>query len=58
MKLVRHALRTAHPTKSKVADLAARYSFTITPRFTAAYRRMFGELPAATLRRRDTGLNM
>jgi hypothetical protein len=28
------------------------------PRFTAVYRRMFGELPAATLQRRDTGLTM
>jgi AraC-like DNA-binding protein len=58
MNLVRHALRTAHPADSKVADLAARYGFTTTPRFTAAYRRMFGELPAATLRRRNTGLTM
>ena len=58
MKLVRHALRTAHPTESKVADLAARYGFTSMTRFTAVYRRMFGELPAATLQRRDTCLTM
>ena len=58
MKLVRHALRTAHPAESKVADLAARYGFTSMPRFTASYRRMFDELPAATLQRRDTGLTM
>jgi AraC-like DNA-binding protein len=58
MKLVRHALRTAHPAESKVAELAARHGFTSMPRFTAFYRRMFGELPAATLQRRDTGLTM
>ena len=58
MRLVRDALRSTHPAESQVAELAGRYGFTSMPRFTAIYRRMFGELPSVTLLRRDTGLNI
>jgi AraC-like DNA-binding protein len=58
MKLVRRALRSAHPAEANVADVAdvARgYGFNSMSRFNANYRKLFGELPAATLQRRDTG---
>jgi AraC-like DNA-binding protein len=51
MKLVRHALRSARPADSGVAELARRYGFIDMGRFAGTYRQLFGELPSATLQR-------
>ncbi len=52
MKLVRHALRSARPANSGVAELARRHGFTNLGRFAATYRQLFGELPSTMLQRR------
>ena len=46
---VRRALR--HSPASSVQDLAARWGFWHLSEFSADYKRQFGELPSATLRR-------
>jgi AraC-like DNA-binding protein len=51
MKLVRHALRSARPSDSGVAEIARHHGFTEPGRFSARYRQLFGELPSATLKR-------
>jgi AraC-like DNA-binding protein len=48
---VREALRQAGPEQS-VTDIAIRWGFTHMGRFSAEYRRRFGETPSATLKRR------
>jgi AraC-like DNA-binding protein/Tfp pilus assembly protein PilF len=47
---VRQALLKAGP-RAKVCDLAQRCGFTHFGRFSAAYRRRYGEAPSATLKR-------
>ncbi|MEU6663006.1 AraC family transcriptional regulator [Streptomyces sp. NPDC046821] len=42
-------LRNARPGAVTVADVALRWGFTHVPRFAAAYRQRYGELPSATL---------
>jgi AraC-like DNA-binding protein len=51
MNSVRRALSMAHPPGSTVMGLARRHGFTELGRFAATYRRLFGELPSATLQR-------
>jgi AraC-like DNA-binding protein len=51
MKLVRHALHSARPSDSGVAEIIRRHGFTEPGRFSARYRQLFGELPSATLKR-------
>lgn len=50
LNLVRAELRRADPATSSVAQIARRYRFSELGRFTAAYRRIFGESPSITLR--------
>jgi AraC-like DNA-binding protein len=51
MHLARRALRMAAPEKTTVTDVATRYGFWQLGRFAVEYRRLFGDLPSATLRR-------
>jgi transcriptional regulator GlxA family with amidase domain len=46
---VRRDLLTAEPS-ARVGDIAASWGFSHLGRFAAAYRRLFGEHPSATLR--------
>ncbi|MEU1086928.1 helix-turn-helix transcriptional regulator [Streptomyces sp. NPDC005576] len=45
-------LRAADPSTSSVTQIAARWGFPHVGRFAAAYRRLYGTTPAATLRTR------
>lgn len=47
----RRGLRTANPADSGVTDVAVRCGFWHAGRFSALYRRVFGELPSETLQR-------
>ena len=49
---VRRELRNSEAADTSVARVALRYGFTELGRFSGRYRRMFGELPSHTLRRR------
>ena len=51
MRRVHQALVGAHPGRDSVSAIAMCHGFNRTGRFAAAYRRQFGELPSATLRR-------
>ncbi len=51
MRRVRNALIDAHPGRAGVSQIAQHYGFNDRGRFAAAYRKQFGELPSATLRR-------
>jgi AraC-like DNA-binding protein len=51
MHLVRRALKIADPATTTVTIIANNYGFGELGRFSAAYRRMFGETPSMTLRR-------
>jgi AraC-like DNA-binding protein len=48
---VRAALRRADPEEN-ITGIAARWGFGHFGRFSVEYRRLFGESPSATLRRR------
>jgi AraC family ethanolamine operon transcriptional activator len=48
---VRRALREADPTEVRVSDVANHWGFWHLGQFAADYRRVFGELPSATLAR-------
>ncbi|MFI5371707.1 MAG: helix-turn-helix domain-containing protein [Candidatus Eisenbacteria bacterium] len=52
--LVHRALREADPARTLVSDLAARHGFWELGRFAGEYRRLFGEKPSETLRRRQS----
>ncbi len=49
---VRSALRSAEPEAVSVRDVLLRYGVWEFGRFASRYRRLFGELPSETLRRR------
>lgn len=49
LRQVHDALRKASPGSCKVGDMAARWGFFHGSAFAHAYRKMFGELPSATL---------
>jgi AraC-like DNA-binding protein len=51
MNLARAALAQAIPRTTTVADVAYSFGFADLPRFAASYRKRFGEVPSATLRR-------
>ena len=49
LHLVRRALRQADPLLATVTTVATEHGFWDLGRFASAYRRLFGELPSATL---------
>ena len=51
LHLARRALREAAPDRTTVTDIATRYGFWHFGRFAGEYHSLFGESPAATLRR-------
>ena len=53
MQQVNQALRNGNPDAATIAEVARRYGVRDLGRFAAAYRARYGELPSATLRRRD-----
>jgi AraC-like DNA-binding protein len=53
MQQVHRALRIGNPDPASIAEVARRYGVRDFSRFAAAYRARYGELPSATLRRRD-----
>ncbi len=50
MHMVRRALLGADPKTGSVTELAMSYGFWELGRFSVAYRRLFGEMPSASLR--------
>jgi AraC family transcriptional regulator, ethanolamine operon transcriptional activator len=50
LQRVRHALRTAHPASTTIAQIARAHGFTELGRFASRYRALFGEQPSTTLR--------
>jgi AraC-like DNA-binding protein len=54
---VHRALRSETPRAHSVSAVAKRHGFHDLGRFAANYRALYGELPSATLRRRDTRRN-
>jgi AraC-like DNA-binding protein len=52
MRLANRALRDADDTETSVGQIAKLYGFNDRGGFPKTYRNLFGELPAATLRRR------
>jgi AraC-like DNA-binding protein len=50
LNMVRSALRHADPETASVAEIARSYEFSELGRFAVTYRRIFGEMPSATLR--------
>ncbi|WP_372013322.1 helix-turn-helix domain-containing protein [Pseudoxanthomonas sp. 10H] len=53
LNAARGALRLAEPGSIRVSDIAARFGIWEWGRFSRDYQQLFGELPSATLRRRD-----
>jgi AraC-like DNA-binding protein len=51
LRHVREELIAADPTSATVTDIAVRWGFRHTGRFSVHYRERFGESPSATLRR-------
>jgi AraC-like DNA-binding protein len=51
MHLVRRALLRSDPQTASVTDIAMNHGFWELGRFSVAYRRLFGEMPSASLRR-------
>jgi transcriptional regulator GlxA family with amidase domain len=57
LEAVRRLLLDTDPAKGTVGDVAVRFGFHQLGRFSADYRKAYGELPSATLRkRRHSGL--
>jgi AraC-like DNA-binding protein len=53
---VRQELQGGDPSLMKIAEVANRWGFWDMGQFAAEYRRLFGELPAETLKRSPRGL--
>lgn len=53
MQQVHRALRSENPDTASVSGVAGRYGFRDLGRLAANYRALYGELPSATLRRRN-----
>ena len=53
--LARQALRHADPAATTVTAVATAQGFWELDRFAVEFRALFGESPAATLRRREIG---
>jgi AraC family ethanolamine operon transcriptional activator len=49
---IRHALRAADPEAVSVTEVIVRYGEWQLGRFASRYRRLFGELPSETLRKK------
>lgn len=49
---VRYALKSADPGANRVTEIASRFGFWHMGQFSADYKRMFGEPPSATLKRK------
>jgi AraC-like DNA-binding protein len=53
--LVHRVLRDADPRRTRVSEIAEQHGFWELGRFAGEYRRLFGEKPSETLRRRRSG---
>jgi AraC-like DNA-binding protein len=53
--LVHRVLRDADPRRTRVSEVAEQHGFWELGRFAGEYRRLFGEKPSETLRRRRVG---
>jgi transcriptional regulator GlxA family with amidase domain len=51
LEAARRALLDAEPGSARIQDIALRFGFTEFGKFSAGYRRAFGELPSRTLHR-------
>jgi len=50
LNMARAALRRADPASTSVAEIARSHQFSELGRFAVSYRKIFGEMPSATLR--------
>ena len=51
LNMVRSALQHADSATTSIAEIARSHQFVELGRFSAAYRKVFGEMPSSTLRR-------
>lgn len=54
MNLLRRDLQRATPSETTVTEIATRYGFWNFGRLAREYRKLFGEVPSATLERSGT----
>jgi len=51
LQAVRRSLLDSHPLSGTIGGVASEYGFSQLGRFSADYRKVYGELPSVTLRR-------